>query len=199
MSLTLKGVPAVITSFNSPKGAANVKDGNEASTKSRIFSVVLDVTDDSFVTALDKVFPGVDMALKAAAKMNDGTSKAAAFEWKITKKLPNVTIKIVDKLDTVVVAVVNAKVKSRPVLRVALGVSKVLLPITIECGLDQSTVAKILDYQDNDVICHLSTSQMDIADKTGGEGGEGGGGGKGSKKGDKVKVSLVPDASAVAH
>lgn len=160
--VSLQNVPAVIEDFHSPRGAARVKDSGESTVKQRIFTVLFDVTDPTFINKLDAIFPGVDISIKAAAKKNDGTQKSAAFTWAVMKKLPMLTVAIRNKAGDVVLSVVNAKVKSKPVLRVALGVERVLMPVTLQVGLSKEQIDTVLAYQENDVTADLSTSQMDI-------------------------------------
>lgn len=163
MSVTLKNAPAVIVEFKAPRGAGHVKDG-EQPTKLRLVTIEVDVTDDEHQKAIGEVFPGFDMALKAAAGANDQGSKSSAFVWTVAKKLPNITITVRNKVDGIVLSGVNVKVKSKPVLRVALGVEKVLMPITIACPMDDATLKSVVDYIDHDVIVDFTTSQMDVAD-----------------------------------
>ena len=162
--VSLQNVPAVIEDFHSPRGAARVKDSGESTVKQRVFTVLFDVTDPTFINKLDAIFPGVDIAIKAAAKKNDGTQKSAAFTWAVMKKLPMLTVAVRNKAGDVVLSVVNAKVKSKPVLRVALGVEQVLMPVTLQVGLSKEHIDTVLAYQENDVTADLSTSQMEISE-----------------------------------
>jgi len=168
----IKNVPGEVVSFSAPR-QKHVEKSGEQVVRLREVTLSLRVGDPSHEKALDAIFPGFAFAMKGAASANDGTQKSAAFVWTVAKKLPPISVRLLDELGEAVFSTQNARVKSKPSLKVSLGAEDVTMPVTFLCPLTPGQVETLLQWQGADVMVDISTTQIEtseVADPDGDDG-----------------------------